>query len=143
MEPWQVWAIAGFLALVVEIFTPGFFMACLGIGCFVGAGAAFAHGPLVLQTLAFVVTSGLALALVRPLLARTIAPRELVATNADALVGKSGRVVEGIDPDQSTGRVLVEGEDWWATSLDQAGISVDERVRVIQVDGSRLVVERD
>lgn len=143
MTPWYYWLIAGFACLAVEIFTPGFFMACLGIGCFVAAGVALAHGGLALQAVALVLGSAVALALVRPLLARLLGPRAVVATNADALVGKSGRVVEGIDPHQAKGRVLVEGEDWWATSLDQSDIAVDERVRVIQVDGSRLVVERD
>ncbi|HEY9855419.1 MAG TPA: NfeD family protein [Stenomitos sp.] len=143
MLPWHYWVIAGFAALVVEIFTPGFFMACLGIGCFLGGLVALLHGALVVQALTFVAGSALSLAVVRPLLARSLATSEAIATNADALVGKSGRVVERIDPHQSQGRVLVEGEDWWATSLDQLDINVDERVRVIQVDGSRLVVERD
>lgn len=143
MTPWQYWLIAGFVCLAVEIFTPGFFMACLGIGCFIGALVAVAGGDLTLQAVAMVAGSGLAVALVRPLLSRFIAPRAVLATNVDALIGKSGRVVEGIDPHQAKGRVVVDGEDWWATSLDQSDIGVDERVRVIQVDGSRLVVERD
>lgn len=143
MVVWHYWVIAGFAALVAEIFTPGFFVACLGIGCFLAGLVALVHGPLVLQALTFVAGSGLSLALVRPLLARMLESSEVIATNADALVGKSGRVVEPIDPHQAKGRVLVEGEDWWATSLDPAGIATDERVRVIQVDGSRLVVERE
>lgn len=143
MTPWHYWIIAGFVCLAVELFTPGFFVACLGIGCFVGALVAFLHGGLALQTVAMVGGSALALALVRPLLARAFGSGPAIATNADALVGKTGRVLEGIDPHQATGRVLIEGEDWWATSLDQSEIAVDERVRVIQVDGSRLVVARD
>lgn len=143
MTPWQYWLIAGFVCLAVEVFTPGFFMACLGIGCFVGAIVAVAHGGLTLQVVAMVAGSALAVALVRPLLSRALAPREALVTNTDALIGKSGHVIENIDPHQAKGRVVVEGEDWWATSLDQSGIAVDERVRVIQVDGSRLVVEKD
>lgn len=143
MTPWHYWVIAGFVCLAAELFTPGFFMACLGIGCFFGGLVAFLHGGIALQSVAMVGGSALALALVRPLLARTLGARAAIATNADALVGKGGRVIEGIDPHQAKGRVLIEGEDWWATSLDQSAIAVDERVRVIQVDGSRLVVERD
>lgn len=143
MAPWQYWVVAGLVSLAVEIFTPGFFMACVGIGCFFGALVALVHGGIAFQAVAMVVGAGLSLALVRPLLARALGSREAIATNTDALLGKTGRVVEVIDPHQAKGRVLVEGEDWWATSLDQSAISVDERVRVIQVDGSRLVVERD
>lgn len=143
MVPWQYWVIAGFVTLVAEIFTPGFFMACLGIGAFLGGAVAFLHGGLMLQVVTFLVGSGLSLALVRPLLERSLAPKEELATNVEALIGKSGRVVESIDPHHAAGRVLVEGEDWWATSLDQSDIPAEERVRVVRVDGSRLVVERD
>lgn len=142
MGLWQYWVIAGFAALVVEIVTTGFFMACLGIGAFLAGLFALWHAPIAAQALSFAVGSGLSLLLVRPLLARSLASRG-AATNVDALVGKSGRVVESIDPLQDRGRVLVDGEDWWATSLDRSDIAVDERVRIIQVDGSRLVVERD
>lgn len=143
MTPWQYWLIAGFACLAVEIFTPGFFMACLGVGCLLAALVAVLHGGLAIQAVAMVAGSVLALLLLRPLLARMFGPQRAIATNTDALIGKSGRVVEGIDPHQAKGRVLVEGEDWWAISLDQSDIALDERVRVVQVDGSRLVVERD
>ena len=40
MEIYHYWIIAGIILLIIEIFTPGFLMACLGLGAlFAGLAA--------------------------------------------------------------------------------------------------------
>ena len=61
--------------------------------------------------------------------------------HADRLVEKSGRVIERLAP---TGRVRVAGESWLASvGDDDAPIDVGGRVRVVAVEGLRLLVRRD
>jgi membrane protein implicated in regulation of membrane protease activity len=66
-----------------------------------------------------------------------------VRTGVDALLGKTGIVLERIGPKAQQGRVKVEGEDWRGASVDDAVLEPGTRVTVIQVDGTTLVVERE
>jgi membrane protein implicated in regulation of membrane protease activity len=61
----------------------------------------------------------------------------------EALVGRIGVVSEAIEPGTGRGRVLVEGEDWRGTSLDERVLPAGTKVSVIQVDGTQLVVEKE
>ena len=64
--------------------------------------------------------------------------RRRAQVGAEALVGRSARVVERCDP---VGRVAVSGEIWNARCDD--GAEDGETVRVRGVQGLTLVVERD
>jgi len=57
----------------------------------------------------------------------------------EELVGAVGKVVEDLDPE---GMVRVRGELWKATAAGSDVIRVGERVRVVEVRGLTLVVER-
>lgn len=63
-----------------------------------------------------------------------------VRTNVDALIGKTGRVIEPIDNRVGSGRVLVGGDDWKAVSVD--GVFIDEgtAIEVVKLEGTRLYV---
>lgn len=56
-----IWFIAGLLLLVAEIVTPGFVLACFGVGCFVATIPALFDLGIVWQVLAFAVGSLLSL----------------------------------------------------------------------------------
>ncbi len=146
MSDWQVWLIAGVLLLVAEMFTPGFWLACLAIGAF--AAGVLALLPVVgttLETVVFAATSLLSMAGIRPALARRfrLGSGTGLRTNVDALIGKTGVVTERIDPAGRPGRVLVDGENWRGTSVDDTVLEPGTRVSVLQVDGTTLMVERE
>jgi len=146
VSDWQVWLIAGVLLLVAEMFTPGFWLACLAIGAF--AAGVLALLPAVgttLETVVFAATSLLSMAGIRPALARRfrLGSGAGLRTNVDALIGKTGVVTERIDPAGRPGRVLVEGENWRGTSADDTVLEPGTRVSVLQVDGTTLMVERE
>ena len=67
-----------------------------------------------------------------------------VRTNTEALVGKSGVVIQRFDPVTRLGRVKVEGEDW-RSALIEGGTALEPgtRIMVVQVDGSTLLVEKE
>ena len=67
------------------------------------------------------------------------ARRQPAATGSEAMVGEAGLTSTPVGPDQS-GRVVVHGEIWQATS-DQP-ISEGEHVRITRIDGLMLTVQR-
>lgn len=140
-DAWQVWLISGGLFLILELFTPGFVAAVLGGACCLTAVPSALHAPFWVIVSTFIVaTLGLTLG-VRPFfVGRTgsVAAR----TNADALVGSTGRVLESIDNLSATGRVLVEGDDWRALSETNEPIAAGEMVLVKRIESNRLHVCR-
>jgi membrane protein implicated in regulation of membrane protease activity len=146
MEDWLIWFLSAIVLVVVEMFTTGFWMACLAVGC-VAAGLVglvpFAGAAL--QTIAFAATSLASMIGLRPVMMRRfqLGPGGGVRTGVDALLGKRGVVLERIDPVSRLGRVKVEGEDWRGVSVDDTPIEAGARITVIQVDGTTLVVEKE
>ena len=68
MEPWHIWIIVALLFFVLEIFTPGFAVACLSIGAVGGAVASACDIELKYQILIFAIATLLAFVLVRPVM---------------------------------------------------------------------------
>jgi membrane protein implicated in regulation of membrane protease activity len=100
---------------------------------------------LTLQTIAFAATSLGSMIGLRPLMLRRfqLGPGSGVRTGVDALLGKTGVVLERIGPRSQQGRVKVEGEDWRGASVDDTVLEPGTRVTVIQVDGTTLMVEKE
>lgn len=70
-------------------------------------------------------------------------PGRLVRTNVDALPGQTATVIKGIDNDRSVGQVLLDGMEWTARSVDERPIPEGAKVRVISVEGVKLIVEQE
>ena len=140
-ETWQAWLIAGGVLFILELFTPGFVLAVFGGACVITALPAALGAPLWVLIVTFIVsTIGFAIGVRPVLLRKTGAPP--ARTNADALVGREGKVVEAVDNRSSSGRVLVEGDDWRAVSETDETIALGEQVIVKRVESNRLHVSR-
>jgi len=143
---WLIWFLSAIVLIVAEMFTPGFWLACLAVGC-VAAGLVglIPFAGLTLETVAFAATSLASMIGLRPLMLRRfqLGPGGGVRTGVDALLGKRGVVLERIDPVSRKGRVKVDGEDWRGASVDDMPIEVGARITVIQVDGTTLMVEKE
>lgn len=142
MDPQYWWLIAGILLFLVEIFTPGFFAASLGIGAFVGSLAAFLGWSIEIQVLLFSLISVIAIFIFRPLIKKYLYKTIDVPTNADALIGKSGVVVQAVDENLGHGRVAIDGDEWqYVLATTSVPASKGDRVRVISRDSIVLTVE--
>jgi len=145
MEDWLLWFLLAIGLFVGEMFTAGFWLACLAVGAAAagivglipGVGAA-------VQGLAFAAASVISMAGLRPRLMQyfQLGPGSDLRTGVDALLGKTGIVTERIGPGMS-GRVKVEGEDWRGASSDATVIEPGTQVTIIQVDGTTLMVEKE
>ncbi len=141
MEPKYWWTIIGIVGFIVEIFTPGFFAASIGIGAFFAAVTAMFTDVVEYQMIAMATGSLLAFLTIRPIWTRYLARTKDVKTNADALIGKVGVVSEDINSDSNTGRVAIDGDDWKATSEDGLAIVSGSHVEVVKRNSIILTVK--
>ena len=137
----HVWVLLGISLLALEIVTPGFVVACFGIGALL-AGVGSALGLAVPgQVLVFAAGSFGAVFSVRPLVMRLLAGKgPSVKTGVAALVGREGILEKAISGPHAFGEVRVGGESWRASA--DVAISEGETVRVVGVLGATLKVER-
>lgn len=143
MDIWLYWVIFALILFIIEMFTAGFAVICLSIGAGGAAITAATDATLEIQLLTFAIVSLVALAGVRPLLKRLFyRDGEKVATNSSAMVGKHGIVCSDVDGDDESGRVIIEGVDWRAKSLDGDTIPKGTRVVVVAIDSVVLTIKK-
>lgn len=141
MEEYLIWVWLGLTVIfvVIEAATSQLVSIWFVAGAVVAMVFALFDLPVWSQVVAFVAVSGAVLALLRPvILKRTRAAR--VPTNADMVVGQTAVVLTDIDNDISAGRVEVMGADWSARSENGKLIKKGDRVRVLRIEGVRLIV---
>jgi membrane protein implicated in regulation of membrane protease activity len=128
---WTTWLIAAAAMLLLEMFTPGFLLACLAVGA-VGAAAGAALGwSIELQLSLFSAFSVLSLWLLRPLL-RTWLAATGAKTNQDALMDAVGRVEADVKAGQR-GYVKIDGDSWaFEAERDYAA---NDKVRICGREG--------
>ena len=137
---WQVWAIVAVICLILELMSGDFFIICFSIGA-IGAAidGAFLNNNIASQLFSFIVASVAALVYVRPAVKRWLHKGEdKRVSNADALLGRTGRVTEAIKAD-GNGYVQIDGDQWKAVSATD--IAVGTSVRVIGRESTIITVE--
>lgn len=93
-----------------------------------------------IQVVVFLAFTAAALIITRPLVKKLKKKNTAVSTNADRLIGKIGVVTSGIKTAQDVGQVKIMGEKWSARS-DLAPIQENTNVRVLSIEGVKLIVE--
>ena len=137
---WIMWAVIMLGCLILELSSGDFFITCLAIGALVATGASFVF-PFWAQILIWAVCSILSIWLIRPkLLRRLHAAGEDRLSNADALIGRIGIVIEPILADGS-GYVKVDGDEWKAVSNVPETIEKGCKVEIIARDSIIVTVK--
>ena len=140
MDSWHIWAIIAIVLVVGEILTSGFALICFAVGAIGGAIGAAAGASLEWQLGIFAIATFVAFLAVRPLL-KKLSSKDQIQTNADALIGRTGRVVERIEVG-GTGRVAVDGDIWQAETTEQTDVVVGEKVEIVSRESIILTVKR-
>lgn len=138
---WQLWAIVTIACLILELTNGDFFIMCFAIGaaCSIVVSA-FGMG-FYGQLAVFAICSVLCIFFVRPFALKYIhSGRHERLSNADALIGQTGRVSQTIEQG-GFGRVAIDGDDWKARSADGASIELGEKVRVVGRESIIITVE--
>jgi membrane protein implicated in regulation of membrane protease activity len=141
-----IWFIIALVFFILEIITPGFVLLWFGVGALAAALLkVLGCTSLAVQIGAFVIVSIVLVILSRTIFKRFFmrgSPGKGLKTNMDALIGKIGVVSEVIDNERSTGRVVVDGQDWLARSVDASIIPNETRVSIEGCEGARLLVKQ-
>lgn len=136
---WQLWAVVAVICLILEMTSGDFFLMCFAIG---GAVTALLS-PFVgfyVQLAVFAVVSVVCLFTVRPVALRWFHKNDPDrVSNADALIGREGRVRETIEAD-GFGRVAIDGDVWKAKSQTGEAISTGTAVKVVNRESTIITV---
>jgi len=118
------------------------FLVMLAGGALGGSAAAYLGAPLWGQALAFALVSIILVVGVRPVVRRRLLsalPEH--ETNAAALTGRNGTVLEAVGPD--SGLVEIAGDAWTARPLfDGETFETGDKVLVHQIEGATAIVVR-
>lgn len=140
---WQWWLVGAILLFIFEIFTPGFVLACFGVGALLSIIPAAIGLGAIWQVLFFCVGSIVSLAYLRPFIKKISKGKSKGSnTGMDALIGRVVKVSEDISADGSKGRVSVDGDSWRAVSVDNNPISSGASVEVVSHESIILRVRR-
>lgn len=136
---WQVWAVVSIVCLILELSSGDFFIICFSIGAVFSIVAAVLGLGIYWQLFIFAIFSLLSVLFVRPVALRYLHKNDPnKPSNADALIGRTGKVTEPITAG-SNGYVQIDGDLWRAVS--NSDIPVGTTVRVIGRESTIITVE--
>ena len=137
---WQIWLIAAGVFFVLEIFTVGFLVFWLGIGCLLAMLVSFVTDSVIIQTAVFVISSGLLIFATKPLV-KKLAQKDNAKTNVYSLTGKKAIVIEDIDWATGSGQIKIEGQVWSAKTKEQVNIPKGTEVEIESIEGVKAFVK--
>ena len=144
-NPWVIWAIAAVVCVILELMSGGLVLLCFAVGA-LSASVASLFGGITMQLLVFILGTAVSLVVVKKFIARRNGGHDVPAgkaSNADALIGRKGRVDADILPGDY-GWVAIDGDVWKSRLEEGAGSPArkGETVEVISRDSIILTVRR-
>ena len=130
MADWLIWLLLGGALCVAELFTGTFFLLLLGLAAFTATAAAWfaLSGAWQFGLAAVVLVAGL------PLVLRASRRQKPASGNYDV-----GQVIVLADINGQL-QGLYSGSYWRVSEVSGAPLKAGDRVRIVRIDGSRLVV---
>lgn len=95
---------------------------------------------ILIQLAVFLVVTLISMLVTRPLVKKLRNKNAVQTTNSDSLIGKIGVTLTDISDAQSVGQVKISGKEWSARS-DFAPILKNTKVKVLAIEGVKLIVE--
>ena len=138
MTPVTLWFAIGVFLLVLEMFTPGFFLASIAVGAFLASGTAWLGGPASLQLLAFIIGGGISLISIRPIFKNYLGANG-IPTNAEAMIGKESIAASNV----YAGEHFYSDIDGvpWDCKCDLS-LSKGDTIRVLSLESTVLNMEK-
>lgn len=140
---WSIWLILCGIFLLIEIFNVSFLLIWPGIGSFFAFIACILGASLEVQIAVFAISTTIMIIFMKPLVKKFFKNDDNTQMNSNAIIGKKGIVVKEINSPNEVGNVKVSGELWSAITNDSETIKINEIVKVIKVDGVKLVVTKE
>ena len=135
-----LWIFVAIASIIIEIVTIGDLI-CIwfAVGALAAGILAWLKIQTELQFTAFFVVSIGVMLIVRPLAAKYLRGN-VVATNTDRLIGMAAVLTKDITP-ESWGELVIAGMTWSCISIDNQPIRKDTNVRIMAIDGVKLIVK--
>jgi len=141
MQIWLMWLILAGILLIGEVFSAGFFLFWFSIGAAAAGFTALFGANEIVQLIVFVVVSGVLFATGRKF-ANRVTKKQPPGIGADRFVGGTGVVLEEINVTSNTGKIRLNQESWRAESENGEIVPVGAAVKVLRVDGTRVIVRK-
>jgi len=141
MDPWVFWVILAVILAAGEVASLSFFLAPFAVGAIAAALLDAAGVGAIGQFAAFLASSLLLLAIVRPIARRHVSMPPQLRTGTAALVGETAVVLERISNDEDVGSVRLKGQVWTARAYDDgSSYEAGSRVHVMEIRGATALV---
>ncbi len=138
----MIWLVLLVVFILVEIATVGLLTIWFAGGALAAFFISLADFGTAVQVIVFLIVSLALVLLIRPLAQKKFNSGH-IRTNAQTLIGEEAVVLEPIDNLQSKGRVMIQGQEWSARSVDdKEKFDKDDVVQVMSISGVKLMVRR-
>lgn len=138
MEAYIIWILIAIACLIVEITTGTLYVLCFSIGAAFTIPFALLGLNWYVQVIVFAIISTLSIFFLRPIALKYMHNKER-KSNADALIGRTGKVVETIKSNDY-GRVAIDGDVWKAKTSDGKEIEIGQTVKVVDRESIIITV---
>ena len=140
MNIWSIiWLVLMVVFLIMEAATVQLVSTWFAVGALAAMVVSLLGAEVWLQLVVFFALSIVLLILLFPMARKHLKPK-LVATNADALVGRLCIVTEEIGPLEG-GRVKLGDVSWSALVETGESIPVGSQVKILRIQGAKVIVE--
>ena len=136
---WYIWLIAAAVFFIIEVATVGFLIFWLGIGALFAMITSFLTDNILIQTGVFVIVSAILIPITKPFVDKYLV-RKTIPTNTYSVLNKIGIVIKEITSPDGVGLVKIDGEVWSAKSDNDTQINKGTEVKVLKIDGVKLIV---
>lgn len=136
-----VWLGILILAIIAEAVTAGLVSIWFVPSALAAMILALCNVPVYLQVTVFLGLSIILLIFSRTIWKKYTSFKPVEPTNADALIGQIGIVTEAINNIDASGEVKVNGQHWSARSQNGVPIEKDKHVRILSIEGVKLICE--
>lgn len=136
-----VWLIAFVVFAALELATMGLTCIWFAVGTLAGCVTSLFTDNWLIQILVFLAVTIIVLIFLRPFAVKYI-NNNAEKTNVDSMIGKTGKVLTEINNLNATGRVIVDGMEWSARSVEDEIISENEIVTVTAIEGVKAMVKK-
>lgn len=139
MEIWQIWCVVAFVFIIIEVSTPAMFFLNLAFASFIVSFFAYFKSDITLQVVLFAIMSLLGILILRPYMLKKEPAKQKTGIE-EKYINKKAKVIEEINETQ--GAITIYGERWLARERNNAIVSINSEVRIVDNDGTLFIVEK-
>lgn len=138
---WLIWLIIGIVLIMVEIYTPGFFILWFGVSAIItGILVLFGVSNIILQLCFFVFICFLLVTLTRKF--ANVIGKEKGKVGPERLLGKTAYIIQELNPKEGIYLVKICGEEWIG-KIEKYKVNIGESLKVIGVEGNIVILEKE